>query len=366
MKTFVFTIFLAFVITNNGGGQINSDAKTQKAQQATCEYAISDTTANLTDVIGEVMVAFGDAMIAFGNVMCAFGNMVEILVDDVASMADEVNVKTLFDLLPPDAFLLLPSDKPVELEKYISVCDFRNGYLRLEFEDQSSWEMCYWNLKDGNKLIATSRIGGYSFYLYSNGKVEPTTKFGIEEMQRSVEESIAINYSDNWITCHVPRRGTYVFLDINGLEMQIYKWQNEQFVRLNEYPTQNSTHQQLVEGFTAALNAADVDRCMQYILPSYVSEQCMGVFKGDKEQFLCDLIVGEDEQGFIKPSKLSDIKKATYRYTPDDGFANHIILIELKNGRSYTAYPSLETVEILNGETGELLRATPYITGGVG
>ena len=79
MKTFVFTIFLAFVIANNGGGQINSDAKTQKAQQTTCEYAISDTTVNLTDVIGEVMVAFGDAMIAFGNVMCAFGNMVEYL-----------------------------------------------------------------------------------------------------------------------------------------------------------------------------------------------------------------------------------------------------------------------------------------------
>jgi hypothetical protein len=96
----------------------------------------------------------------------------------------------------------------------------------------------------------------------------------------------------------------------------------------------------------------------------------MGLFEGNKEQFLCELIAGEDETGHEKPAKLNDIKKATYRYTPDDGFANHTVLIELKNGRSYTFYPSLETVEIFElltgGESGELLRTTPYIVGAVG
>ena len=230
--------------------------------------------------------------------------------------------------------------------------------------------MCYWNLKNGDKLIATSRFGAYSFYLYGNGKIAPTTRFGVDEMNCAVEESIAMNCCDNWVNFHVPLRGTSVYLTINGLEAQVYKWQNETFVRLDEYPTRNSTHRQLLNGFVGALNATDADRCLQYILPTYVSEQCMGLFEGNKEQFLCELIAGEDETGYVKPAKLNDIKKATYRYTPDDGFANHTVLIELKNGRSYTFYPSLETVEIFEllpgGENGELLRATPYIIGAVG
>lgn len=282
----------------------------------------------------------------------------------------EVNVKTLFHLLPADAFRFLSSNKSADLEKHIKVCDFKNRYLSLEIENQCIWEMCHWDLKNGDKLIATTQFSAYSFYLYSNGEIVPTAKFGIEELDNAVENSIAINCCDNWIQVHVPRYGTSVFLTINGLEAHIYKWQDERFVCLNEYPTQNSTHQQLVKGFVAALNATDADRCLQYILPSYVSEQCMQFFEGNKEQFLCDLISGEDEKGYTKPTKLSDIKKATYRYTPDDGFANHTVFIELKNGRSYTYYPSLETIEIFEilheGETGKLLRTTPYIVGGVG
>ena len=68
--------------------------------------------------------------------------------------------------------------------------------------------------------------------------------------------------------------------------------------------------------------------------------------------------------------KLSDIKKATYRYTPNDGFANHTIFIELKNGRSYTFFVSLETVDVFEilpgGETDKLLKRIPYIVGGMG
>lgn len=296
-----------------------------------------------------------------------------MLVTTSNAKAQQVNVKTLFYMLPVDAFLGLSLNDQSELEKYIKVCDYRNGYLSLKSEERGKWEMCYWNLKDGSKLVATSNNGSfpfYSFYLYNNGKLTATTKFGIEEIHSAIDKSIAMNCCDNWINVYVPRQGTSVFLTVNGLESQIYKWQNERFVRLNEYPTQNSTHQQLLKGFVAALNRADVDRCLQYILPSYVSEQCMGVFEGNKEQFLCELISGEDEKGYLKPTKLSDIKKATYRYTPDDGFANHTVFIELKNGSSYSYYPSLETVEIYEllpgGEAGELLRAAPYIVGAVG
>lgn len=282
----------------------------------------------------------------------------------------QVNVKTLFGMLLAEGFVTLGNETPGSTEPYINVCDTKNGYLRLESKYGTRLEMCYWNLKNGDKLIAVSVPLSYDFYLYSNGKITGTTDFGIGELQTAVSESIANNCCDNWVDFHAPRYDTSIYLTVNGLDAQIYKWRNQRFVRLNEYPAKNSTHQQLVKGFTDALKAGDADRCLQYIAPGYVSEQCMSVFEGNKEQFLCDLISGEDKKGYIKPTKLSDIKKATYRYTPDDGFANHKIFIELKNGRSYTYYPSMETVEIFEilpgGEDGKLLRATPYIIGGVG
>lgn len=281
-----------------------------------------------------------------------------------------LNVKTLFRLLPADAFSLLSTDDIDELEQYIKVCDIKRGYLSLESEHGIRWEMCYWNLKNGDKLIGVRRPLSYAFYLYSSGKIAPTIDFGIDELNINVSESYAHNCCDNMVDFYVPRYGTTIYLTVNGLDAHIYKWQNEKFVRLSEYPSQNSTHQQMVKGFVAALNTADADRCLQYIKPNYVSEQCMGLFEGNKEQFLCDLISGEDEKGFIKPTKLNEIKKATYRNTSDEGFANHAIFIELKNGRSYTYFPRLEMVEtyevLPGGESGKLLRAIPYIIGGMG
>jgi hypothetical protein len=261
-------------------------------------------------------------------------------------------------------------ETPAELEEYMAVCDTENRYLRLEFEDQVTWEMCYWDLKDGNKLIAIGYVGGFSYYLYSNGEITSTTDFGVEEIRRSVENSIAMNPYDNWIDFYVPRHGTSVYISVNRQDFMIYKWENEQFVQIRDYPTQNNTHQGLVEGFASALISADADRCFQYVEPSYAAYQCMDFFEGNIEEFICDLIAGENEQGPIKPAKLSDIKTVTYRYTPDDGFANHIILIELNDGRSYTYYPSLVTIDIFemreNGENGELKTRIPYIIDGLG
>ena len=282
----------------------------------------------------------------------------------------EVDVKALFSLMPAEAFIMTDGDTPAELEEYMAVCDNENRYLRLEFEDQVTWEMCYWDLKDGNKLIAVSYVEGFSYYLYSNGEINFTTDFGVEEMYRSVENSIAMNPYDNWIDFYVPRHGTTVYISVNRQDFLIYKWENEQFVQIRDYPTQNNTHQGLVEGFASALISTDADRCLQYVDPSYAAYQCMDFFEGNIEEFICDLIAGENEQGPIKPAKLSDIKTAIYRYTPDDGFANHIILIELNDGRSYTYYPSLETIKIFemreNGENGELITRIPYISGGIG
>lgn len=286
----------------------------------------------------------------------------------------KVDVKMLFRLLPDDAFEFQShrwKNDRVELDSYIKVCDYKNGFLRLEFDSANYWEMCYWNLKNGNKLIAVRShpILSASFYLYADGKIEPTSKFGTDEIYEDINNSIADNCCDNTTELLIPRYGTSIYAAHNTLDAFIYKWQNEHFVRLTEYPTQNSTHEQLFKGFATALTAADVDRCLQYIAPNYVLWQ-LRTFEGDKEQFLCDLISGEDEKGYLKPAKLNDIKKATYRYSPDDGYAHHAIFIELKNGRSYTIQPDFTTVEIYesidSGEDGDLLRSTPYITGAVG
>lgn len=303
-------------------------------------------------------------------IMLALLFMTVIVATSCANAQKEVDIKALFDLMPAEAFIMTDWETPAELEEYMAVCDNENRYLRLEFEDQVSWEMCYWNLEDGNKLIAVGYVGGFSYFLYSNGEITSTTDFGVEEMRRSVENSIAMNPYDNWIDFYVPRHGTTVYISVNRQDFLIYKWENEQFVQIRDYPTQNNTHQGLVEGFASALISADSDRCFQYVEPSYAAYQCMDFFEGNIEEFICDLIAGENEQGPIKPAKLSDIKTATYRYTPDDGFANHIILIELNDGRSYTYYPSLVTVEIFeileNGENGELITRIPYIIDGLG
>ncbi|NLX41001.1 MAG: hypothetical protein GXY75_03785 [Bacteroidales bacterium] len=302
--------------------------------------------------------------------MLALFFMTMIGATSCANSQKEVDIKALFDLMPAEAFSMTDWETPAELEEYMAVCDHENRYLRLEFEDQVSWEMCYWDLKDGNKLIAIGYVGGFSYYIYSNGIITSTTDFGVEEMRRSVENSIAMNPYYNWIDFYVPRHGTSVYISINRQDFLIYKWENEQFVQIRDYPTQNNTHQGLVEGFASALISTDADRCLQYVEPSYVAYQCMDFFEGNIEEFICDLIAGENEQGPIKPANLGDIKTATYRYTPEDGFANHIILIELNDGRSYTYYPSLVTVEIFeileNGENGELKTRIPYIIDGLG
>ena len=303
----------------------------------------------------------------FALTLLVWAKPVNISVAVAQQQSQQVNIKALFYMLPEDAFFGMGEDSPSKFEKYITVCDIKNGFLRLELENEVRWEMCYWTMKNGDKLIGVSRSLSYDFYLYSNGKITNVRESeAVIEVGNGIGMSYANNCCDNTMEFYPPRYGTSIYLVFNGIDAQIYKWRNQRFVRLKEYPTETSTHQELFTGFAIALSAADADRCLQYIYPSYVVEQCMGVFEGKKEAFLCDLIGGQDEQGFVKPSKLNDIKSATYRLLGD----KHTILIELKNGRSYTYYPSLDTIDIYEmlgpDETGDLERSIPYITSAAG
>ena len=59
-----------------------------------------------------------------------------------AAAQQQVNIKTLFWMLPADAFPNMSHKTTRGKESHISVCDYRNGYLELG-GGQFIWEMCY-------------------------------------------------------------------------------------------------------------------------------------------------------------------------------------------------------------------------------
>ena len=84
------------------------------------------------------------------------------------AVATPVNIKDIFMLLPGYVFnmdyslanrkLLLNcigEEKAYDISPIpIEVCDVKNGYLNLG----GGWELCYWNMKDGRKLVATNSV----------------------------------------------------------------------------------------------------------------------------------------------------------------------------------------------------------------
>lgn len=106
-----------------------------------------------------------------------------------ATVASGVNIKDIFLLLPNDAFpmdeiskanrkLLLSyigKEKAFDISPTpIDICDEKNGFLSLT-GTQYGWEMCYWNLKDGRKLVAinggTESGSEIRIFYYQNGKL---------------------------------------------------------------------------------------------------------------------------------------------------------------------------------------------------
>ncbi len=278
------------------------------------------------------------------------------------------NAETLINLLKrlPDTAFSSTLNEIKNSEGFaplIEIRDEENRYLKFKaVGDVDYWEMCYWNLKGGkDKLILVNSELFPAFYLYSNGKVSKTENFGIRDIWKKIGASSWEGF-DQYMQFFPPRSGTAVTVILNNQDCMIFKWQNEKFVCLTDYPKKKNNHKTLARGFTAALNTYDVDTCMQYILPQYISEQCMGVLQRETEQFVCELIGGEAEGSgkYITPLSLQDIKKATYQYDPSNGFANHIIFIELKDGRSYNYYMSFDNVELDDGQT------IPYLVGAMG
>ena len=69
----------------------------------------------------------------------------------------------------------------------------------------------------------------------------------------------------------------------------------------------------------------------------------MDMHQGWTEQFICELIAGQNEDSeYIEPHSLMDIKKASYSLNSELGF---MITIELIDGRTYTYFPMIEGFE---------------------
>jgi len=113
-----------------------------------------------------------------------------IALNACAQFQQRVNVKTLFRMLPEKVFPeYVPYDDQEAKESHISECDYKNGYLELGGA-QYAWEMCYWNLKDGRKLVAVNQhteTGSviYTFF-YEKGKLreDKNYKLGGEQTYR--------------------------------------------------------------------------------------------------------------------------------------------------------------------------------------
>ena len=110
------------------------------------------------------------------------------LVEETVNLKS-INIKDIFLLLPNDVFpveeiskenraLLLKhigENKAFEISTTpIGVCDIKNGYLNLT-GSQYDWEMCYWNLRDGGKLVAvnnsTETGSKIRVFFYDDGKL---------------------------------------------------------------------------------------------------------------------------------------------------------------------------------------------------
>ena len=264
---------------------------------------------------------------------------------------DAVTIKMLFKLLPEKVLKPIFDNFNLDTahrDSYIEVCDEENRYLSLKSE--YGFEMCYWNLKGGKKLILVSYggAGPEVFYLYNKGKFSETNDFGIKTIKEQVKKSPALEGMNDLICFYPLRDNTSLAVMINQLDCMIFKWKNEKFVRINDYvlketDDESDVYNILLSGFVKALNAHDAASCLQYIKPDYIAFQCMDMHQGWTEQFICELIAGQNEDSeYIGPDSLKNIKKASYSLNNEFGF---IITIELIDGRTYTYFPMIEGFE---------------------
>lgn len=197
----------------------------------------------------------------------------------------KVGIKDFFLMLPDSAFedydyMELKDRKKLlktigqdneDSRPYIDVCDPKNGYLSVFYYyiDDTQIQICYWNLKDGRKLVGVNRHQGFgelSFFIYENGELKdgssymPDTKnvqvtdfFDTSRLNAKEKKILQDIFNDRIVFRYVlPRKGRSIemcigfpiqdmdyetMFDEAGIEDKIaykhivFKWVNEKWVK---------------------------------------------------------------------------------------------------------------------------------------
>lgn len=207
----------------------------------------------------------------------------------------KINIKDVFLMLPDNAFgpfghpdftlekrkemLQTIGQRPdINVENYdgtyayIELCDERNGYLSAfyYFPEGYKYEICYWNLKDGRKLVAVNQDEGHGdirFYLYENGSLTEDLYYGPDIYNVKLDDFFETSHLDKKeknilqdlfenriVFQHVlPRKGTSIEMRIGSIPFDmsyesmfeeaglkeekvvykhlIFKWVNEEWVK---------------------------------------------------------------------------------------------------------------------------------------
>lgn len=212
---------------------------------------------------------------------------------NTAKTLRSVNIKDFFLMLPDEAFtemgFTLKERKDMlktigqmnagnNPHAYIDVCDVRNGYMSTFFYTLEGYryELCYWNLKDGRKLLALNYDCGFSnldFYIYEVGKLRKDNSFAPNLKDISVEDffdTSRLNQKEKKLLkelfetrmvfrISLPRKGTSIKMEVgsilfdmeyetmleeDGLEDKIkrkyiiFKWVDQKWVKERKGPEQ--------------------------------------------------------------------------------------------------------------------------------
>lgn len=189
-----------------------------------------------------------------------------------------IDIKAIFVLLPEDVFPEVPTtvaqrkellkcigeEKAFEISPTpIAVCDVKNGYLSLTGM-QFGWEMCYWNLKDGRKLVAlnngTESGSEIRIFFYQNGKLTEDTDYQLGGNQNYI-------LSD--------------FIDVSQLSADARKFAVQQFAK-GDY----LIYYQLPQKGTSLTVRIDANQLMDYNesyeIPFEASKEVMLKWKNEK------------------------------------------------------------------------------------
>ena len=170
------------------------------------------------------------------------------------TLATKVNIKEIFLLLPDDVFPIekisvanrklmlnnIGSEDAYDISTTpIDVCDVKNGYLSLTGME-TGWEMCYWNLKDGRKLVAVNNKAESGseirIFFYQNGKLTEDADYQLGGNQ---------NYE------------LTDFIDVSKLSSDTRKFAEKQFAKANYL-----IYYQLPQKGTSLTVSIDTDQLM--------------------------------------------------------------------------------------------------------